>query len=381
MLLEPTNYTISPNIQKQLMGHINKLQHIHKIPELKDKLVDACSKSYANAREAAETIHSLRATMKHEYSLELHDEVSVLDGVLSEVIGTILGPSELPQASMEEKISSTELSAGGIAKPAIIAPPFSPTEISEMLPHRNYNKFVYWAVAIASTESVRTFLEQYLTPENVNLTLNIPPGDETMLSNLSKGDRFSSLIPLFAKKGAQFNQVSSQWHNTPLTWAIANGSYASALALIRTGLCDFTIKDAYGKTPLHLLVAKNYTNVTKDGDPILRPTTELIEEMMAQVHDKPQVKQALLDSQDALGNTALHIACLRRDTKTIAYLLNQGARTDITNSEGKRPVDMLNAPKEQVQSILDWMTNKLYVAPEGLSDPVALRTALKLLSP
>ncbi len=118
-------------------------------------------------------------------------------------------------------------------------------------------------------------------------------------------DCFALLIPLFVKKGAHLNvHDTSVWRNIPLTWAIANRAYASAYEHILTGLCDVTLQDGNGKTALHFLIAKNYSDMTHEGEPLLRTTPELIEALTAQVQDAPEAKRTPLDCRDDYGNTA-----------------------------------------------------------------------------
>lgn len=58
------------------------------------------------------------------------------------------------------------------------------------------------------------------------------------------------------------------------------------------------------------------------------------------------------DIQDACGNTALHIAVLHRDIRSVALLLRYGARTDIRNNAGSLPQDLLNVRYEDINPFL-----------------------------
>jgi hypothetical protein len=71
-----------------------------------------------------------------------------------------------------------------------------------------------------------------------------------------------------------------------------------------------------------------------------------------------QIIKALLENgadpnlQDWKGNTALHIALLKREIPTIEILLRHGARLDIKNGEGLLPEDMLKTPYRGIDQFL-----------------------------
>ena len=56
--------------------------------------------------------------------------------------------------------------------------------------------------------------------------------------------------------------------------------------------------------------------------------------------------------QDACGNTALHIAFLTRDIRSIELLLKHGARLDIQNNGGLKPEDLLDVRYKDVKPFL-----------------------------
>jgi hypothetical protein len=60
---------------------------------------------------------------------------------------------------------------------------------------------------------------------------------------------------------------------------------------------------------------------------------------------------------DENGNTALHIACIRRDVKSIEMLLNYGADLGLKNIEGKTPEEMLNMSFVEAKKIIARQTD------------------------
>ena len=56
---------------------------------------------------------------------------------------------------------------------------------------------------------------------------------------------------------------------------------------------------------------------------------------------------ANIHSQDAAGNTALHLAAARVDREMVQFLLQNGANPHAVNHEGKRPIDLLSPIQNQ----------------------------------
>lgn len=58
------------------------------------------------------------------------------------------------------------------------------------------------------------------------------------------------------------------------------------------------------------------------------------------------------DIQDGCGNTALHIAMPHRDIRPVRALLAVGARDDLYNLAGLRPIDMLDVNYDDINPFL-----------------------------
>jgi ankyrin repeat protein len=85
------------------------------------------------------------------------------------------------------------------------------------------------------------------------------------------------------------------------------------------------------------------------GGPVRMDLMELLLEHGANVND--QVNGTLTYSMRISrapsaneGKTALHIAAEEGKTDLVRYLLSKGARTDITDADGKRPIDLIKSP-------------------------------------
>lgn len=63
-----------------------------------------------------------------------------------------------------------------------------------------------------------------------------------------------------------------------------------------------------------------------------------------------------VNAQDGLGNTALHIAVMKREIVTIKYLMEHGAKVDIQNDSGYTPLDMLSVSYDRINDFLYFET-------------------------
>lgn len=64
-------------------------------------------------------------------------------------------------------------------------------------------------------------------------------------------------------------------------------------------------------------------------------------DLLFALHDKDPDLEIGLNTQDTLGNTPLHIACIRRDVAMIERLLAKGVDASIVNNKGCTPLDIL----------------------------------------
>lgn len=130
--------------------------------------------------------------------------------------------------------------------------------------------------------------------------------------------------------------------------------------------------DAYENTPLHSLLAHEFTNRAKYFISIASTTsqkpldcrvqdiegkTSLI---LASLLRNAEIAHLLLsrfgtaaiDMQDKKGRTALHYAYLFGSKKTIKVLINFGANQDIIDNYGNTPKDMLTIGVEEIKKVL-----------------------------
>ncbi|KAF3362379.1 hypothetical protein PHSC3_001073 [Chlamydiales bacterium STE3] len=152
-------------------------------------------------------------------------------------------------------------------------------------------------------------------------------------------DSTRKAIPILLKAGVDPNQ-RDRYGNTPLHWSVANASVKCAFNLIRYASLykiDFDLQDwkFSAMTPLQLAICKGRRNADWD---------KLVYSLIA--HTKH------LNKQDKDGNTALHLACVRRDLPYIKALRKAGASFEIRNNEGKTPKDLWAVSSDEAWKIL-----------------------------
>lgn len=118
--------------------------------------------------------------------------------------------------------------------------------------------------------------------------------------------------------------------NTALMECIANGNDGTyprvATLLLTTYQASPFVKDHKDdKNALHLLLLKDH----------------LEQQIILEAVLNHSAADQFINAQTGYGDTALHIACARRDGAKIKMLLMKGADKNISNSDGQRPKDML----------------------------------------
>lgn len=108
-------------------------------------------------------------------------------------------------------------------------------------------------------------------------------------------------------------------------------------------------RDGAGSTVIHH--AASMRNGRVQSHTCSRYYLDCVLNRLQETHE-PAFIQALVDAQDAQGNTALHLAAQRNARKCIRALLGRGASTDLANLQGVRAEDLireLNASRQQRQ--------------------------------
>lgn len=109
------------------------------------------------------------------------------------------------------------------------------------------------------------------------------------------------------------------------------------------------------QTPLQLMIAKGYKYVDGNGYEMKVSNLSLAAKLL---------RLGAIDEVDyqepAKGNSALHIACARRDIEAVTLLIGNGASVSIRNHDNKKPMDMLDISFESACALM-----RFHTSPDG----------------
>ncbi len=174
---------------------------------------------------------------------------------------------------------------------------------------------------------------QYFVPEQEKIS-------EPFFTKIAYGQLSKQKIQALINRGVNFNARDSflGLFNTALIWGVANANVRTVVNLLKCNNIenadlDLTDLSERRNTALTLAIIKGWDHV--DTDSIDKPL-RMLHLIKALVNAGANIHKT-----NALGDTPLHIAILRRDIGAIKYLLSKGASLTTLNKEGKTPIDML----------------------------------------
>jgi len=166
----------------------------------------------------------------------------------------------------------------------------------------------------------------------------------SLIHLIAKQENLKRWIPFICKYDVDLGKQDSVG-NTGLIWAIANACNGMAMQILKTaGEGEYIDKKGHGNTALHVAVAKGYKKKSKDGEKLEYSNLDLIQTLIS--------KKANVNLQNDMGNTPLHLACIRRDPEMISALLNAGADNQIKNQQGLTPSGCLHTDYEPASKLL-----------------------------
>lgn len=184
-----------------------------------------------------------------------------------------------------------------------------------------------------------------LFADRINVIFKVFGKTSSILYELSGGAE-DVLIEKTLDLGADINLVSdSRFGNTPLIWSIANAANNTAMLLLNRGEklnLDVNRKDTvHSGNALALVIAKGHKERKEFGI----PSSFVVAQKLVEMHANPNLT-------DIWGNTALHLACARREEAVIMLLLGAGADMTIRNADGKTPLEMLDLAYTTVEKLI-----------------------------
>ena len=150
--------------------------------------------------------------------------------------------------------------------------------------------------------------------------------------------------------GAQTESSCYNVGNTALHHAARFGFIEIAKTLLQNR-ANIEAKDVHGRTPLHVAVVLNQTDMAK-----------FLIENGAQINAQ---------CMGASGRNSLHLAVFRNDHEAVKYLVENGAQVDVRDNENKTPFDV--ADEKQYFGIAKFLLEKKREAsdknpPNNISD-------------
>lgn len=151
--------------------------------------------------------------------------------------------------------------------------------------------------------------------------------------------------------------IRDEWGNTPFMWSIANGNITDATFLAKTLPESVLVTpDKYSKSPLIFMAAKGgqYQASWMTRFEVNGFQDRYIKDVVAALLSRDEIDISVLDYQDKRGNTALHLAYLRRDKYMIDALIAKGASETTRNRQGYTPYQLYlkKTPKEAFEYLV-----------------------------
>lgn len=226
----------------------------------------------------------------------------------------------------------------------------------------------------------RDLLEEH--PEYLNKFLligELTDLKDTLLHLLAKVGP-PQFVAIFAEFNADFSlQDDTPFKNTPLHWAIANANNGTALAIIEHA--PHTVLNMQcigGNTPLHLAIAKGYTDCSSQGDRLECSNFELTRALIEKGARLDIANFAKKNLSSSGGNTPLHLACARRDLPTMRLLIQNHVKLKIRNNSGKTALDLIDLTYEEASNLIR-DTVSPFLLPKELFDK-SLQEAREILA-
>ncbi len=198
-------------------------------------------------------------------------------------------------------------------------------------------------------QDVKEFCEVNLLDENIKYKIfeGVIEHLHSLTSPTDKNDVYRDIMHFIYSKGFDVNKIhfGGVYDNTMLLWDISYGraiSPEASLTLLREFNANPFIFDNANKNALHFLLLK--------GHEVQR---SIVDEILSHKDIKKHINDKTI-----CGDTALHIACARRDEKFITQLLEKGADLNVKNKNGQTPIDMLHLNEKER---LEFLSLKKYL--------------------
>lgn len=183
------------------------------------------------------------------------------------------------------------------------------------------NSELYKAVSSGEYRNVKRLLP---SPRDINRRNNF---GNTPLHAAIHNNR-SDIVEILIEYGADILLTNIR-NDTPLHIAAKEGRTKIVRLLIKYKANVFAI-DNYQNIPLHFAIYYEHTDTAK----VL-------------------IEHGGINKQNTCGHTPLHLAVMKKNKEIITELLTKGADDELTNSENKTPVDLLDPTVKEDMEIMN----------------------------
>jgi ankyrin repeat protein len=177
---------------------------------------------------------------------------------------------------------------------------------------------------------------QLLLDEKAKIDEEDDKGKTPLHSAVSSNSSNEDVIKLLYEKGADFNYKTIDYGWTILHSAARYSEPDKMDLLIKYG-SKIEEKNDYGNTPLNLIIAETKMDISQ---------RERMVNMLLRL-------KAEVNTQDNVGYTPLHKACMTGELSLVKILVSRGARLDIIDKESKTPLHY--ASKHGYKLIVDYL--------------------------
>ncbi len=205
-----------------------------------------------------------------------------------------------------------------------------------------------------------TIVKNFYQDKQLNFNYFIGHVQHDFISTIMNSVLPPELIIMFIQSGIDLNYTNNNYGNTPLLWNISNARNKQAKLIIEEGyqyqkdkMNLNIISPVFGTAPIHLIVGKGYRKTSASNKALDVSNLTLFQGLL-----KANANVNLPTDKISKygGNTALHIACARRDSEFVVELLNCGADQTIKNLAGQTAFDMLYISKQEAEALVNALT-------------------------
>ena len=278
--------------------------------------------------------HTIYSSKRREIVTALHIAVDLGYYDTSEVLLSVNADCNIGDHNQETPLHIAVKKADRIISRMLLSKGADPT-----IPDRNGNAALHIATLYGHLELVKTLLKY-------DADIFQKGHQNAIAPHIAAREGHIHLIQLFC--GKHLSNVNLKLpcfadgrEKTPLHLSSENGHNETTKALLEQYGAEVNIKDSDGNTPLHCCVLNPYDpHRLRDKDSFNETARILIKHRVS------------INSKNAFGDSALHLAAMNHFQRIVEMLLEVGANPFIENNEKLKPIDVVPDDDPVTQQVL-----------------------------